>query len=210
MSGARLRIVEIQTFERPMRFARPFRFGLVTVDEAPQAFVRVVVEVEGAGMATGVTAEMMMPKWFDKNPAKSPQDTIADLKASLGEAARTYAQAQDWDTAFGHHARGFAAQKMWAADQGLPGLVASFGPALVDKAIADAALKALKLGFPEGLRRNVFGLDARLTPDLDEERSSPSWQAFSRSATYCCGTRSGCWILSTGPAGSKTKFGSRI
>ena len=32
-----------------MRFARPFRFGLVTVDEAPQAFVRVVVEVEGIG-----------------------------------------------------------------------------------------------------------------------------------------------------------------
>lgn len=153
-----------------MRFARPFRFGLVTVDEAPQAFVRVVVEVEGAGMATGVTAEMMMPKWFDKNPAKSPQDTIADLKASLGEAARTYAQAKDWDTAFGHHARGFAAQKMWAANQGLPGLVASFGPALVDKAIADAALKALKLGFPEGLRRNVFDVDARLTPDLSEER----------------------------------------
>jgi hypothetical protein len=170
MSGARLRIVEIQTFERPMRFARPFRFGLVTVDEAPQAFVQVVVEVEGTCLASGVTAEMMMPKWFDKNPTKSPQDTIADLKASLGEAARTYAEAQDWDTAFGHHCRGFSAQKMWAADQGLPGLVASFGPALVDKAVADALLKALGLGFPEGLRRNVFGIDARQTPDLGEER----------------------------------------
>jgi len=170
MSGTRLRIVEIQTFERAMRFARPFRFGLVTVDEAPQAFVRVVVDLEGAGTATGVTAEMMMPKWFDKNPAKSPQDTIADLKASLGEAARNYTQAQAWDTAFGHHARGFSAQKMWAADQGLPGLVASYGPALIDKAVADAVLKALGLDFAEGLRRNVFGIDARQTPDLGEER----------------------------------------
>ncbi len=170
MSGARLRIVEIQSFERPMRFARPFRFGLVTVEEAPQAFVRAVVEVEGAGTATGVTAEMMMPKWFDKNPAKSPQDTIADLMASLGEAARAYAAAHDWDTAFGHHSRGLSAQRMWAADQGLPGLVASFGPALVDKAVADAVLKALKLSFPEGLRRNVLGIDARQTPDLDAER----------------------------------------
>lgn len=170
MSGARLRIVEIQTFERPMRFARPFRFGLVTVEEAPQAFVRVAVEVEGAGTATGVTAEMMMPKWFDKNPAKSPQDTITDLKASLNEAARAYAAAQASDTAFGHHGRGFSAQKMWAADQGLPGLVASFGPALVDKAVADAVLKALKLSFPEGLRHNVLGIDARQTPDLGAER----------------------------------------
>jgi len=170
MPGVRLRIVEIQAFERPMRFARPFRFGLVTVEEAPQAFVRAVVEVEGAGTATGVTAEMMMPKWFDKNPAKSPQDTITDLKASLGEAARTYARAQERDTAFGHHSRGFSAQTMWAADQGLPGLVASFGPALVDKAVADAALKALNLNFPEGLRRNALGIDARQTPDLDAER----------------------------------------
>jgi hypothetical protein len=170
MSGARIRIVQIKTFERPMRFARPFRFGLVTVDEAPQAFVQAVVEVEGIGVATGVTAEMMMPKWFDKNPAKTPHDTIADLKASLNEAARIYAEADGWDTAFGHHARGFAAQKMWAADRGLPGLVASYGPALIDKAVADGMLKALKLSFPEGLRRNVFGIDARQTPDLDEER----------------------------------------
>ncbi|EIM29032.1 enolase-like domain-containing protein [Microvirga lotononidis] len=169
MSGIRLRIREIEAFERPMRFARPFRFGLVTVDEAPQAFVRVVVEVEGAGTATGVTAEMMMPKWFDKNPAKSPQDTIANLKASLSEAARSYAQAGDWDTAFGHHARGFSAQKMWAVDHGLPGLVASFGPALIDKAVADALLKASGIGFAEGLRRNVFGIDARQTPDLAED-----------------------------------------
>ena len=170
MSGARIRIVQIKTFERPMRFARPFRFGLVTVDEAPQAFVQAVVEVEGIGVATGVTAEMMMPKWFDKNPAKTPHDTIADLKASLDEAARIYAEADGWDTAFGHHARGFAAQKMWAAGRGLPGLVASYGPALIDKAVADGMLKALKLSFPEGLRRNVFGIDARQTPDLDEER----------------------------------------
>ena len=170
MSGARLRIRDIQTFERPMRFARPFRFGLVTVDEAPQAFVRVEVEVEGAGVATGITAEMMMPKWFDKNPAKTPHDTIGDLKASLGAAARIYAEDKGWDTAFGHHARAFAAQTAWAAEKGLPGLVASYGPALIDKAVADGLLKALKITFAEGLRRNDFGIDARQTPDLSEER----------------------------------------
>jgi len=59
---------------------------------------------------------------------------------------------------------------MWAADQGLPGLVASFGPALVDKAIADGVLKALGLGFADGLRRNALGIDARQTPDLEERR----------------------------------------
>ena len=111
---------------------------------------------------------MMMPKWFDKNPAKTPDDTIADLKASLGEAARIYAEADGWDTAFGHHARGFAAQKMWAAEPG------PARPRRILRAGADRQgdcrrrAQGARLSFPEGMRRNVFGIDARQTPDLDE------------------------------------------
>lgn len=170
MAGVRILIRKIGLFERNMRFSRPFRFGLVTVDAAPQAFVRVAVEVENRGFANGVTAEMMMPKWFDKNPEKSPQDTIEDLKSSLGAAADFYATHGDWDTAFGHHARAFKTQKLWAAERGLPGLAASFGPALIDKALVDGTLKALGLNFSEGLRQNVFGLDTRLTPDIDPQQ----------------------------------------
>ena len=151
-----------------MRFARPFRFGLVTVEAAPQAFVRVEVEVEGAGVATGVAAEMMMPKWFDKNPQKSPSDTIADLRASLVNAASQYSAQDRSASAFDLHAVAFENQARWAQARSLPGLVASFGPALVDKAILDAALKALGLNFAEGLRRNIPGLDARFAPDLKQ------------------------------------------
>jgi hypothetical protein len=176
MQGIRLRVREIRIFERLMRFERPFRFGLVTVDAAPQAFVRAVVEVEGAGVATGVTAEMMMPKWFDKNPAKSPDETIADLRSSLEHAARGYAENGSWKTAFGLHADVLPGQEAWAEARGLPGLVASYGPALVDKAILDGTLKALGIDLATGLRRNVPGLDARLTPDLSDE----SLQSFLR------------------------------
>ncbi len=170
MTPPLIRIREIELFERNMRFARPFRFGLVTVDTAPQAFVRVTVEIEKGDITSGLTAEMMMPKWFDKNPHKTPQDTIADLKASLEAAARFYADHRDWDTAFGHHACALAAQKRWAEAENLPGLVASFGAALIDKATVDAVLKALSLNFADGLRQNVFGIDARLTPDLDDRQ----------------------------------------
>ena len=37
----RIALREIELFERPVAFARPFRFGAVTVKAAPQAFVRV-------------------------------------------------------------------------------------------------------------------------------------------------------------------------
>ncbi len=150
-----------------MPFVRPFRFGAVTVTSAPQAFLRVEIEVEGQGRATGVAAEMMIPKWFDKNPAKSPAETVADLRASLVRAAGAYAGQAGADTAFGHHCEIMAGQSAWAESRDLPALTANFGPALVDKAILDALLKSLGLGFADGIRRNAAGLDTRLTPDLD-------------------------------------------
>ena len=38
---------DIAFFERPVRFARPFRFGTVVINAATQIFVRVEIEVEG-------------------------------------------------------------------------------------------------------------------------------------------------------------------
>ncbi|WP_216072901.1 hypothetical protein, partial [Acinetobacter baumannii] len=61
----------IEAFERWTPFARPFRFGAVTVEGAWQAFVRLQVEVEGGPRATGVSAELMPPKWFDKRADRS-------------------------------------------------------------------------------------------------------------------------------------------
>ncbi|MDB5568491.1 MAG: uncharacterized protein JWP84_5057 [Tardiphaga sp.] len=43
----RIALREIALYERPVAFVRPFRFGAVSVTAAPQAFVRVLMEVEG-------------------------------------------------------------------------------------------------------------------------------------------------------------------
>ena len=176
MAAPRLRLREIEAFERPMPFSRPFRFGAVTVEAAPQAFVRVVAEVEGRSVSSGASAEMMMPKWFDKNPAKTPAETINDLRASLRHAARLYGHGGR-ETAFGLHAMAYREQMAWAERHRLPALVGAYGPALIDKAVLDALLKALGAGLVEGLRANASGLDTRLTPDLDEATLS----AFLRS-----------------------------
>ena len=64
----RLAVRDIEFDERPVHSRVPFRFGAVTVDAAPQLFVRVAVEVEGTGARPASAAEMMVPKWFDKRP----------------------------------------------------------------------------------------------------------------------------------------------
>ena len=85
----RLAVRDIAFFERPVRFARPFRFGAVVVNAASQVFVRVEIEVEGKrARSVGASAEMMVPKWFDKRPHLSPEQTVDELRRSLADRAR--------------------------------------------------------------------------------------------------------------------------
>src|SRR4051812_37213039 len=79
----RLAVREISSFDRPVSFARPFRFGAVVINATPQAFLRVEIDVEGKGRATGASAEFLVPKWFDKRPELSPDETVAELRRSL-------------------------------------------------------------------------------------------------------------------------------
>ncbi|TAN18652.1 MAG: enolase [Rhizobiaceae bacterium] len=165
VTAPRLRLLEIDLFERRMDFTHPFRFGTVTVRWAPQAFVRVTAEVEGRTIATGATAEMMMPKWFDKRPHLTPEETIDELRQSLVAARGHYLSSSGFDTAFGHHERGYRA---CTGDGDLPQLVAAFGPAVIDKAVLDALFVACEINTLDGLRKNLPGIGAGLTPDVDD------------------------------------------
>jgi hypothetical protein len=162
----RVAIRDISLFERPVQFVRPFRFGVVRVDSAPQAFVRVELEIEGGGITTGAGAEMMMPKWFDKRPDRTPARTIDDLRRSLAIARELYLSDAGFDTAFGLHAARSATQMQACAKEDIPPLAAGFGPAEIEKAVLDALLRGLGLDVFKGLAANVAGIDNRLTPDL--------------------------------------------
>ena len=106
----RLTVRDIAFFERPVTFARPFRFGAVVVNATPQMFVRVAIEVEGKGNATGASAEFLVPKWFDKRPHLSPDDTVSELRRSLLIARELYRAQSGYETAFGLHAACIGAQ----------------------------------------------------------------------------------------------------
>lgn len=165
----RLRIDSITWFERPVRFRIPFRFGAATVTAATQSFLFVEIETEDGRRSLGATAELMVPKWFNKDPALTPDQTVAQLRRALEIARDAYLERRGLDTAFGHHAACHAAVLQACAREGIPALAAAFGPAQIDKAILDALLRAYGRDVFSGLGENIAGLDARLTPDIDDE-----------------------------------------
>jgi hypothetical protein len=164
----RIAVREIALFERPIRFARPFRFGAVTITEAVQVFVRAEIELEGGNSSVGASAEMLAPKWFDKRAHLSAEETAAELRRSLAIARDLYLSQQGFETAFGLHAARIGAQVTACADEDIPPLAAAFGPAEIDKAVLDAVLRATGTDFFAGMSNNIAGLDARLTPDLTD------------------------------------------
>jgi hypothetical protein len=165
----RLAVRDIAFFERRVGFARPFRFGAVTVNAATQIFVRAEIEVEGRAIATGASAELMAPKWFDKRAHLSPEETAAELRRSLLIARELYLSRTGFETAFGLHAAAIDAQLLACAREDIPPLAAGYGPAEIDKAILDALLRSAAVGFFDGMAQNIAGIDARLSRDLADD-----------------------------------------
>jgi hypothetical protein len=160
---------DIAFFERPVRFVRPFRFGAVVINEASQAFVRVEIEVEGKGTSVGASAEMLVPKWFDKRPHLSPEQTVWELRRSLEIARELYLTGSRFETAFGLHARRVRPQLEACKKHDIPPLAAAYGPAEIDKAILDALLRCVGVNFFDGMAGNIAGIDAQLSPDLKDD-----------------------------------------
>ncbi|MGL9620039.1 hypothetical protein QRQ56_18650 [Bradyrhizobium sp. U531] len=162
----RLKLRDIAFFERPVQFARPFRFGAITINATPQLFVRVEIEVEGRGVAVGASAELLVPKWFDKRPELSPAQTVDGLRRSLQIARRLYLAETGFRPAFGLHASCISAQVKACAEENIPPLAAGYGPAEIDKAILDALLREVGASFFEGMADNIAGVDGRMSLDL--------------------------------------------
>lgn len=169
----RLVIREIALRERPVRLRLPFRFGVVTLTECPQAFARVRVELADGRSSWGGAAELMAPKWFDKNLALTNEDNFEQLRDVLRVARDAYLADATADTAFGHFTRQHDVQQAAGAARGYNPLLSSYGPALIDRALLDALCRALGVSFYAAMRANLAGLGARRA-----EFAGFDWQAF--------------------------------
>jgi hypothetical protein len=157
-------VASLEFFERDVKLRMPFRFGVVTLTEAPQAFVRARIRLEDGREGEGGAAELLAPKWFDKDTGLSNEQNFDQLRASLALARDAYLAGGE-NSAFGHYIDAYGPQIALGAAQGLNSLVAGYGPALIDRALLDALCRALGISFYAAIQRNV----ARI--------SAPGWQA---------------------------------
>jgi hypothetical protein len=165
MSQPRLRLIEASFHERPVKLRLPFRFGVVTLTEAPQAFVRARVKHADGREGEGVSAELLVPKWFDKSPALSNEENFDQLRRSL-VLARDHMLAAGTGTAFGLSASVEASHHAVCAQARLNGLVASFGLALIERAVIDALGRLEGASVFELVHTNRLGLTSATAPDL--------------------------------------------
>ncbi len=159
----RFTIREIAFFERDARLRMPFRFGVVTLSEATQAFVRARIRLEDGREAEGAAAELLVPKWFDKDPRLTNEENAGQLRTSLQVAREAYLGGGE-NTAFGHWLDNYGPQIALCAAQGLNTLIACFGPSLIDRALLDALCRALGVSFFDAVANNVPAIAA------------PAWQ----------------------------------
>ena len=152
----------IELFERAVVLRLPFRFGVVTLTACPQAFVRATLSMGDGRTATGVAAEMMAPKWFDKNLALSNEDNFDQLREVLRMAQAAYLGDVAPASAFGHFARHYHAHQSAAGLRGYNPLLANYGPALIDRAILDAVCRDANTDFYRAMRANLAGIGPAL------------------------------------------------
>ncbi len=143
----------------------PFRFGMNTMTWAPTLTARVELEGEG-GKAIGHSADLLVPKWFEKDPAKSLQQDVEGLMQSATAAARV-AQTERLESVFELWWRTYKervhGQPLDASDR----LLRGFGVALVERAVMDAACRLAQVSFFDALKQDLFRIQPALVyPEL--------------------------------------------
>jgi len=161
----RVRVRAIDFFLSDCRARLPFRFGQVTLDRAPLLTASVRMETE-TGEARGLSADLLVPKWFDKDPAKSLRQDTDELIASARRAADSMLGAADEDASvFDLWWRAHTECVLGARN----GLQATFGVALLERAVMDAACRARGVSFFEALKTDLFGFQpGRIHPRLED------------------------------------------
>jgi hypothetical protein len=169
----KVKLEEVERYERHVKMRLAFRFGVITVTDATQAVIKVRVSLPDGRSSHGVAAEALAAKWFEKSPEFTDDQNLDQLRRALDLAIELY-RAQGFDRAFDLFAGTYAEQQKRGAAQGLNPLVAAYGPALLDRAILDALGRATNQSFATMIAGNLPGIRATsLTPDITDAELAP-------------------------------------
>ena len=159
-------VKEIQFYVREMPMRMPFKFGNVTIDSQTALHVAMDVELADGRQARGWAADMLAPRWFDKDPNKTVAEGIRNLVEGAYAAAEAY-RAGGRQNGFALWRAGYEAGRAWGLAQGVDPLLASNGGALMERAMIDGLGVALNRPYFSLLQDNVLALDlAQIHPEL--------------------------------------------
>ncbi|HIL09717.1 MAG TPA: hypothetical protein EYG11_13530, partial [Candidatus Latescibacteria bacterium] len=159
-------VKDIQFYVREMPMRMPFKFGNVTIDSQTALHVAMDVELADGRQARGWAADMLAPRWFDKDPNKTVAEGIRNLVEGAYAAGEAY-RAVGRQSAFAIWRAGYEAGRAWGLAQGVDPLLASNGGALMERALIDGLGVALDRPYFSLLQDNVLALDlAQIHPEL--------------------------------------------
>ena len=139
---------------RNCRTRLPFRFGKATLTAAPLLTAR--IEVDGVA---GRSADLLVPKWFDKtSPTSDAEDQVALEASARAAGERWAAAARELPTLFEQWLAVYRALVECVPLEAPDRLVRGFGVALVERAVMDAVCRREQISFFEAWRRDTFGV----------------------------------------------------
>lgn len=156
----RIRVVEAGLFMTDCHTRLPFRFGISTLTFAPLCTLRILIETADGKRSEGFAGDLLVPKWFEKDPDKSAGD---DVLALIGSAKVAIDLVRDdagqYQTVFDHWWKLYTECVASPSPQASDLLVRGFGVALVERAMIDAGCRAVGVSFFEALRSKVLGFE---------------------------------------------------
>jgi len=174
----RIRVREASLYATDCTARIPFRFGASTLTWAPLATARVLVETADGDRAEGFSSDLMVPRWFDKNPARTIRDDVTGLISSARAAVEAMTSPslplltpfELWWSAYAN------------ADTGPErGLVSGFGIALVERALLDAVCRIAGVSFFQALKQDLFTFEPGVVhPELSSWDCAASLPASPR------------------------------
>ncbi|MBQ71983.1 MAG: hypothetical protein CMJ67_03665 [Planctomycetaceae bacterium] len=167
-----LRILDHRFTQRSIRTRLPFKFGVQILEEVPLAELEIRVETPDGRREIGRAGDLLVPKWFEKNPDTTPSQDSAALADSVRAAAGL---ADQLTATAGPHpvfdiTEVLRIERVGHRDhRDADVLVRGFGVAMVERALIDAACRIADVSFDRAIRSDLLGFTARrLLPEVGE------------------------------------------
>ena len=159
-SSPSLRILSTELRLTDVTTRLPFRFGGAVLNAAPLATLRVVIATANGEESAGHSSDLLVPKWFEKDPTKSALDDVHALLGSIARAREAWTRACSQPTTVFNAWRTAYSECLGPFDPtDASSLVRGFGVALMERAVIDAACRASGCSFYDALRKDLFCFD---------------------------------------------------